>query len=79
LILDDFRLQNLDKNQRGLLMEIIEDRHNKKAKIVASQLPVSTRYEVICKATIADAILDRLVHGARCIGVSGESLRIIKN
>lgn len=44
LILDDFGLQNLDKAQRDLLMEIIEDRHNKKSTITASQLPVSTWY-----------------------------------
>jgi DNA replication protein DnaC len=47
LILDDFGLQNLDKGQRDPLMEIIEDRHNRKATIIASQLPVSTWYEVI--------------------------------
>ena len=78
LILDDFGLQNLDKPQRDLLMEIIEDRHNKKATIIASQLPVSTWYEVIGEGTIADAILDRLVHGAHRLSLSGESLRKIK-
>ncbi|MCX2485266.1 IS21-like element helper ATPase IstB [Pedobacter sp. MR2016-24] len=78
LILDDFGLQNLDKNQRDLLMEIIEDGHNKKATIIASQLPVSTWYEVIGEGTIADAILDRLVHGAHRISLSGESLRKVK-
>jgi DNA replication protein DnaC len=78
LILDDFGLQNLDKNKRDLLMEIIEDRHNKKATIIASQLPVSTWYEVIGEGIIADAILDRLVHGAHRISLSGESLRKIK-
>ena len=78
LILDDFGLQNLDKPQRDLLMKIKEDRHNKKSTIIASQLPVSTWYEVIGEGTIADVILDRLVHGAHRISLSGESLRKVK-
>lgn len=78
LILDDFGLQNLDKPQRDLLMEIIEDRHNKKSTIIASQLPVSAWYEVIGEGTIADAILDRLVHAAHRLTLSGESLRKLK-
>ncbi|WP_334640960.1 ATP-binding protein [Pedobacter sp. CAN_A7] len=69
---------NLDKPQRDLLMEIIEDRHNSKSTIIASQLPVSTWYEVIGEGTIADAILDRLVHSAHRISLSGESLRKVK-
>ena len=64
LILDDFGLQNLDKQQRDLLREIIEDRYNKRSTIIASQLLVSKWYEIIGEGTIADAILDRLVHGA---------------
>jgi DNA replication protein DnaC len=76
--LDDFGLQNLDKPQRDLLMEIIEVRHNKRSTIIASQLPVSTWYEVIGEETIADAILDWLVHGAHRISLSGESLRKVK-
>lgn len=78
LILDDFGLQNLDKPQRDLLMEIIEDRHNKKSTIIASQLPVNAWYEVIGEGTIADAILDRLVHGAHRLSLSGESMRKVK-
>ncbi|WP_313187185.1 IS21-like element helper ATPase IstB [Sphingobacterium siyangense] len=78
LILDDFGLQSLDKPQRDLLMEIIEDRHNKKSTIIASQLPVSAWYEVIGEGTIADAILDRLVHGAHRLSLSGESMRKVK-
>jgi DNA replication protein DnaC len=78
LILDDFGLQNLDKPQRDLLMEIIEDRHNRKSTLIASQLPVSAWYEVIGEGTIADAILDRLVHAAHRMSLSGESLRKVK-
>jgi len=56
-------------------MEIIEDRHGRKATIIASQLPVSNWYNVIGEETIADAILDRLVHTSHRIELKGESLR----
>jgi DNA replication protein DnaC len=59
-------------------MEIIEDRHNRKSTLIASQLPVSAWYEVIGEGTIADAILDRLVHAAHRMSLSGESLRKVK-
>jgi DNA replication protein DnaC len=75
LILDDFGLANLDKKQQMDLMEIIEDRHSKSSTIIASQLPVASWYEVIGEATIADAILDRLVHTSHRIELKGESLR----
>src|SRR5690606_5018712 len=64
LILDDFGLAYLDKNQQMDLMEIIEDRHARSSTIIASQLPVSSWYDVIGQESIADAILDRLVHTA---------------
>jgi DNA replication protein DnaC len=57
------------------LMEIIEDRHARKATIIASQLPVVNRYDIIGEETIADAILDRLVHTSHRIELKGESLR----
>ena len=75
LILDDFGLSHLEKQQQMDLMEIIEDRHAQKATIIASQLPVSSRYEIIGEETIADAILDRLVHTSHRIELKGESLR----
>jgi DNA replication protein DnaC len=75
LILDDFGLQALDNYSRNALMEIIEDRHGKKSTIVSSQLPVGAWYEVIGESTIADAILDRLVHKANRIELKGESMR----
>ena len=75
LILDDFGLANLQKQQQMDLMEIIEDRHAKTAIIIASQLPVGSWYEIIGEATIADAILDRLVHTSHRIELKGESLR----
>ena len=75
LILDDFGLAHLDKQQQMDLMEIIEDRHSKSSTIIASQLPVAKWYEIIGEATIADAILDRLVHASHRIELKGESLR----
>lgn len=75
LILDDFGLTHLDKQQQIDLMEIIEDRHGKKATIIASQLPVGSWYEVIGEQTIADAILDRLVHTSYRIEIKGDSMR----
>jgi DNA replication protein DnaC len=75
LILDDFGLSHLEKQQQMDLMEIIEDRHARKATIIASQLPVSNWYGIIGEETIADAILDRLVHTSHRIELKGESLR----
>lgn len=79
LILDDFALQPLDNYNRNTLMEIIEDRHGRKSTIIASQLPVSMWYDVIGESTIADAILDRLVHKAHRIELHGESMRKLKS
>jgi DNA replication protein DnaC len=75
LIIDDFGLVPMDQQQAVDLMEIIEDRHAKQATIVASQLPVSTWYDIIPDSTIADAILDRIIHTAIRIELKGESLR----
>lgn len=75
LILDDFGLTHLEQQQRLDLMEIIEDRHGRASTIIASQLPVGNWYDVIGEDTIADAILDRLVHSSYRIELKGESLR----
>lgn len=75
LILDDFGIQPFDAQNRAALMEIIEDRHGKTSLIITSQLPVSKWYEVIGEKTIADAILDRIVHDAHRIELKGESMR----
>ena len=74
-ILDDFGIQPFDNQSRSLLMEIIEDRHGKRSTIIISQLPVVQWHEIIGENTIADAILDRLVHQAHRIDLSGESMR----
>ena len=75
LILDDFAIQPFDAPSRAALMEIIEDRHGKTSLIITSQLPVSAWYDVIGDRTIADAILDRIVHDAHRMELNGESMR----
>jgi len=75
LILDDFGIQPFDAQNRAALMEIIEDRHGKTSLIITSQLPVSKWHEVIGEKTIADAILDRIVHDAHRLELQGESMR----
>ena len=75
LILDDFGLTHLEQQQRMDLMELIEDRHGKSSTMIASQLPVANWYDIIGEETIADAILDRLVHTSYRIELKGESLR----
>lgn len=75
LILDDFALKPLDNNQRLILLEILEDRHGKRSTIITSQLPVSKWHDVIGDPTIADAILDRMVHSSHRIELVGDSLR----
>jgi DNA replication protein DnaC len=75
LILDDFGLALLDNVARMIMLEIIEDRHGRRSTIISSQLPVAKWYEVIGESTVADAILDRMVHTAHRIELKGESLR----
>jgi DNA replication protein DnaC len=75
LILDDFGMQAFDNHARGILMEIIEDRHQKHSTVITSQLPVKQWYDVIGEKTIADAVLDRLVHHALRVELYGESIR----
>ena len=75
LILDDFGIQPFDAQSRAVLMEIIEDRYDRSSFIITSQLPVKQWYEIIGEKTIADAILDRIVHDAQRLELKGESLR----
>ncbi len=72
LILDDFGLKPLEGNQRMMLLEIIEDRHGIKSTIITSQLPVKQWHEAINEPTIADALLDRLVHSSHRIELNAE-------
>lgn len=75
LILDDFGLTHLEQQHRMDLLELIEDRHGRKSTVIASQLPVSSWHEIIGEETIADAIVDRLIHTAHRIELKGESMR----
>ncbi len=75
LILDDWGLTPMTDPQRRDLLEILEDRYGKRSTIVTSQLPVPAWHEAIGDPTLADAILDRLVHNAHKIELKGDSLR----
>jgi DNA replication protein DnaC len=75
LILDDFGIQPFDAQGRASLMEMIEDRHEKSSLIITSQVPVKQWYDIIGEKTIADAILDRIVHDAIRLDLKGESMR----
>lgn len=75
LILDDWGLTPMTDPQRRDLLELLEDRYGKRSTIVTSQLPVTAWHEAIGDPTLADAILDRLVHNAYKIELKGESMR----
>jgi len=77
LILDDFALKPIDSRSRTILLDIIDDRHSKKSTVVISQLPVNQWHNVIGEPTIADAILDRLVHGSYRIQLQGYGNNLI--
>jgi DNA replication protein DnaC len=77
LIIDDFGLTVLKEQEQTDLLEIIEDRHGKKATIISSQMPVNKWYDIIGEKIIAEAIMDRIVHTAHRIELKGESLRKI--
>jgi DNA replication protein DnaC len=77
LILDDWGLSVLSQNQRIDLLEILEDRNGRGSTIVTSQVPIDQWHEVIGDPTLADAILDRLVHNAHRLNMTGESMRRI--
>ncbi len=75
LIIDDFGLQAFDNFTRETLLEIIDERLNTGSVIIASQIPVSVWHEIIGESTIADAILDRLIHSSHRIDLKGDSMR----
>ena len=75
LIIDDWGLEKLTLSQRNDLLEIMEDRHATKSTIVTSQLPMTKWHAFIGDATLADAILDRLLHNAHKLKLKGESMR----
>lgn len=75
LILDDWGLEPLNAPQRNDLMEIMDDRHNAASTLMISQLPTDQWYQAVGDNTLADAILDRLMHNAHRIQLKGESMR----
>jgi DNA replication protein DnaC len=75
LILDDWGLAQLHDEHRRDLLEVLEDRHDRRSTLVTSQFPVEHWHEAIGNPTLADAILDRLVHNAYKITLKGESMR----
>jgi len=75
LILDDWGTDTLSHDQRHALFEIIEDRYDRRSTLVATQFPVDTWHDLIGDPTLADAILDRLVHNAHKITLKGGSMR----
>ncbi len=77
LIIDDWGLETFTSAQRNDLMEIMDDRHGSKSTMVLSQLPTDQWYAAIGDNTLADAILDRLMHNAHRLPLKGESMRKI--
>lgn len=75
LVLDDYGLAKLNQEQRHDLLEILEDRHELRSMLVTSQLPLEHWHEQIGDPTLADAILDRLIHNAHKIHLKGGSMR----
>jgi DNA replication protein DnaC len=75
LIIDDWGLTTLGNQESQDLLEILEDRHDARSTIITSQLPVDNWHEAIKSPTLADAILDRIVHNAYKITLTGESMR----
>jgi DNA replication protein DnaC len=79
LVLDDLGLAPMSAPERTDLLEVIEDRHGVSSTIVATQLPIDHWHENIGNATVADAIMDRLVHNAHKIHLKGESMRKLRS
>lgn len=75
LVLDDYGLAPLTQEQRHDFLEIVEDRNGLRSTLITSQLPVTHWHEQIGDPTIADAILDRLIHSAYTLQLKGESMR----
>ena len=78
LILDDWGPEQLNADQRRDLLEIVEDRYDTRSIIITSQLPIERWYEIIGNPTLADAILDRIIHNAYRIELTGDSMRKLK-
>src|SRR6516225_2978477 len=75
LILDDWGLEPLGPEQRHDMLEIVEDRYGRGATLITSQIPVDRWHDLIGEPTLADAILDRVIHNAHRLKLTGDSLR----
>jgi DNA replication protein DnaC len=75
LVIDDWGLAKLGDKERRDILEVLEDRHGISSTIIVSQIPIEKWYDIIGDPTIADAVLDRLVHNAHMITMKGESMR----
>ncbi len=75
LVVDDWGLAKTDERQCREFLEILDDRHGQGSTVMTSQLPVSAWHEVVADPTVADALLDRLIHNAHRIELKGDSLR----
>jgi DNA replication protein DnaC len=75
LVLDDLLISPISREEQRELLEVIEDRYSRKATIITSQLPVKAWHDAMQDPTLADAILDRLVHNAYKVELRGESMR----
>jgi len=75
LILDDWGLAPFQDEQRRDLLELAEERHSRKSTLIVSQIPIEKWHDLIGESTIADAVLDRLVHNAHKISMKGDSMR----
>jgi len=78
LVLDDWLLVPLEPYERRDLLEILDDRYDKQSTMICTQLPIENWHEAIGDPTLADAILDRLVHNAYRLGLEGQSMRKAK-
>lgn len=79
LILDDWGLRQMTRPQREDVLEILEDRHPQRSTLITSQLPVDHWHEAIGEPTLADAILDRILHNAHKLALKGESMRKVRS
>ncbi|WP_071144985.1 IS21-like element helper ATPase IstB [Bacteroides ihuae] len=79
IVLDDFGLQKMDSDTRIALLTLLEERYEKKSMIIMSQLPLDKWYDYIAEATLADAIMDRLINSSHHLNLEGPSLRKRKN
>lgn len=75
IVLDDWGIVRLDHQQQTDILELLDDRHQLRSTIITSQLPVDTWHQSMADPTLADAILDRLIHNAYSFNLTGDSMR----